>query len=87
MDDRTRGLRRLSAARTTFDLVDALWDLRDSAHDSPQKWSTFSPEEFLQGMTAHLDDLPDVDADTISIADLAAALVRSLTPRTDPAED
>ena len=38
-------------------------------------------------MTAHLDDLPDVDADTISIADLAAALVRSLTPRTDPAED
>ncbi|NII66622.1 hypothetical protein FHR89_001702 [Cellulomonas uda] len=36
MDGLSIGLQRLNAAQTKFQLVDALWDLRDSAYDTPE---------------------------------------------------
>ncbi len=36
VDALTAGLQGLGAAQTKEQLVDALWDLRDSAYDEPQ---------------------------------------------------
>ena len=47
MDALALGLQRLGAARTKQQLVDALWDLRDSAYDQPPLWVALTGETLL----------------------------------------
>jgi len=73
-------LQRLHAARTKDQLVDALWDLRDSAYDSPEVWSQFNAEAFFQGLASEMDQVPADDSDRISALAIAQALWKALDP-------
>ncbi|MCM3658049.1 hypothetical protein M3147_12380 [Agromyces mediolanus] len=81
MDGLANGLKRLDAAQTTEQLIDALWDLRDSAYDEPERWSTFTAEELLQRLTSELDrDDAVKPAVEIPVPELGQALARALDP-------
>jgi hypothetical protein len=75
------GLQRLGAAETKHQLVDALWDLRDSAYDQSQVWTALTAETLLQALAEELEQaLPD-DSGQISIHVLARAFEKALDPR------
>ncbi|MFJ4108155.1 hypothetical protein [Oerskovia enterophila] len=74
MDGLSIALQRLDAARTTDELVGALWDLRDSAYDTPELWSTFAAEAFFQRLAGELEDAPADDAGQLSVPVLARAV-------------
>ena len=73
------GLHRLAAAQTKEALVDALWDLRDSAYDEPASGTDLRPLEILQGLAQELDQASADDQ--IPVRVLAAALGKALDPR------
>ncbi|MFK4728815.1 hypothetical protein ROT00_03940 [Agromyces mediolanus] len=81
MDGLANGLKRLDAAQTTDQLISALWDLRDSAYDEPERWSTFTAEDLLQRLTSELDDDAVEPAVEIPVPALGQALARALDPR------
>jgi hypothetical protein len=41
---------RLRAAKTSDEILDALWDLRDSAYDHPQSWHALTAETLFQAL-------------------------------------
>jgi len=53
VDGLSIGLKRLDVARTKGELVSALWDLRDSAYDMPERWTAFAADDRL-GVGARL---------------------------------
>ncbi|QGQ20477.1 hypothetical protein GC089_16395 [Cellulomonas sp. JZ18] len=59
MDDAATARQRLAAAETREQLVDALWDLRDSAYDHPEEWDAFTAETFFQCLAEELGEVPD----------------------------
>jgi hypothetical protein len=73
------GLHRLAAAQTKDALVEALWDLRDSAYDEPGSWSGLQALELLQGLAQELEQASADDQ--IPIRVLAMALEKALDPR------
>jgi hypothetical protein len=81
VDGLSIGMKRLSVAQTKDELVDALWDLRDSACDTPEAWSGFTAEAFLQGLTGELDEAPAGDEDQISVLILSRAFAKGLGKR------
>ena len=81
MDGLSIELQRLDAAQTKDQLVEALWDLRDSAYDAPETWTAFTAERFLQVFTEELEQEPSGDEGQISVLALARALRRGLDPR------
>lgn len=81
MDGLSIGLQRLDAAQTKDQLVDALWDLRDSAYDTPEVWAAFTALGFLQSLAGELDQESAGDEGQISVLLLARALGRALDPR------
>jgi len=82
VDGLANGLKRLDAAQTTKQLIDALWDLRDSAYDAPERWSTFTAADLLQRLTSELDRDDAVQpAIEIPVPELGQALARALDPR------
>jgi hypothetical protein len=81
MDDVAHGLQRLGAAETKEQLVDALWDLRDSAYDQPQAWTAMTAEKLLQALAEELEKAPPDDGGQTSIHVLACALEKALDPR------
>lgn len=80
MDDLALGLRRFGAAKTRRQLVDALWNLRDSAYDSPQLWTALTPETLFQALAEELEQVPD-DSGQPLVYVLASALEEVLGPR------
>lgn len=81
MDALTLGLARLGAAATKQQLVDALWDLRDSAYDQPQAWRALTAEMLLQALAEELEQAPLDDGDQTSIHVIARAFEKALDPR------
>ena len=73
----------LGAAETKQQLVDALWDLRDSAYDQPQLWIALTAETLLQGLAEELEQAPPDDGGQTSIRVFARALKKALDPRLD----
>ncbi len=69
------GLQGLGAARTKDQLVNALWDFRDSAYDSPDTWRAFDAEAFWQGLAASLEDGPTADETHVDVLVLAEAMI------------
>ncbi|MFF3065733.1 MULTISPECIES: hypothetical protein [unclassified Oerskovia] len=74
MDGLSIALQRLDAARTKDELVGALWDLRDSAYDTPEVWSAFAAEAFFQRLAGELEDAPADDGGQISVPVFARAV-------------
>jgi hypothetical protein len=71
VDDVMIGLQRLAAAQTKDHLIDAVWDLRDSAYDHPESWKGFTAEAFFQRLGealegASADRGPAVPADLLA---------------------
>jgi hypothetical protein len=81
MDALTLELQRLGAAKTKQQLVDALWDLRDSAYDQPQVWTALTAETLLQALAEELEQAPPEDEGQTSIHVLARALKKALDPQ------
>ena len=81
MDDLTLGLQRLGVAETKQQLVDALWDLRDSAYDQPPVWTALTAETLLQTLAEELDQTPPDDGGQTSIRALARVFEKALDPR------
>jgi hypothetical protein len=82
VDGLANGLKCLDAAQTTDQLISALWDLRDSAYDQPERWSTFIAEDLLQRLTSELEDDDAVEpAVEIPVPAFGQALARALDPR------
>ncbi|GAA2443215.1 hypothetical protein [Agromyces soli] len=82
MDGLANGLKRLDAAQTTEQLIDALWDLRDSAYDEPERWRTFTAEDLLQRLTSALERDDAVEpAIEVPAPALGQALARALDPQ------
>jgi hypothetical protein len=81
MDALTLGLQRLGAAETKQQLVDALWDLRDSAYDQPQLWKALTAETLLQALAEELEQAPPDDGGQTSIHVFARAFGNALDPR------
>ena len=55
VDELPIGLRLLSTAETKEQLINAVWDLRDSAYDAPDTWTAFSAEVFFQCLGEELE--------------------------------
>jgi hypothetical protein len=81
MDDLAFGLRKLGAAETKHQLVEALWDLRDSAYDQPQAWTGLTAEALLQALAEELEQAPPDEGGQTSIHVLACALEKALDPQ------
>lgn len=77
MDVLGAGLRDVAAAQTNEQLVDALWDLRDSAYDDPEAWSDFTAEAFLHGLAVELEQ----DSGSLTTSAVVRALARAIDPR------
>ncbi|MGI5190386.1 hypothetical protein ACQEVI_19785 [Promicromonospora sp. CA-289599] len=77
MDALGAGLRDLATAQTNEQLVDALWDLRDSAYDNPATWSDFTAEVFLQSLAAELEQ----DSGPLTTSTVVRALAKAVDPR------
>ena len=75
------GLQQLDVAQTKDELVEALWDLRDSAYDKPGVWSALTAEVVLQGLAHELEQMPAVDDGEIPVRVLARTLGKALDPR------
>lgn len=75
------GLQRLDAARTKDELVEALWDLRDSAYDRSEVWSGLTAEVVLQGLAYGLEQMPADNDGEIPVRVLARVLGKALDPR------
>lgn len=78
MDGLSIGLQRLDAAHTKDELVSALWDLRDSAYDTPEVWSAFAAEAFFQRLAGELEDAPADDKGQIAVLDFARAMRKAV---------
>jgi hypothetical protein len=81
MDALTLGFQRLGAAKTKQQLVDALWDLRDSAYDQPHAWTALTAETLLQALAEELEQAPPDNGGQTSIHVLARAFEKALDPR------
>jgi hypothetical protein len=81
MDALTLGLQRLGAAETKQQLVDVLWDLRDSAYDEPQVWTALTAATLLQALAEELEQAPPDGGGQTSIHVLARAFETALDPR------
>jgi hypothetical protein len=81
MDTLTLGLQRHGAAETKKQLIDALWDLRDSAYDQPQVWTALTAETVLQALAEELERAPLDDSGQTSIHVFARAFEKALDPR------
>jgi hypothetical protein len=75
------GLQRLDAARTKDELVEALWDLRDSAYDQPGAWSALRAEMVLHSLAYELEQMPADNDGEIPVRVLARVLEKALDPR------
>jgi hypothetical protein len=75
VDEPPIGLQTLSSAKTKDQLVNAIWDLRDSAHDAPDGWAPFTAEVFFQCLGEELEREP-ADGGNAVAADLLARAVR-----------
>lgn len=80
MDALALGLQRLDAAQTKDELVEALWDLRDSAYDQPGAWSALMAEVVLQCLAYELEQAPADNDGEITVRLLARALGKALDP-------
>ncbi|MFB8230654.1 hypothetical protein [Cellulosimicrobium sp. NPDC055967] len=74
MDNFETGMQRLAAARTKDQLVDAVWDLRDSAYDHPDSWKGFNAETFFQRLGEALDTASVDSGPTVTAALLGRAV-------------
>ncbi|WP_369374648.1 hypothetical protein AB1046_09515 [Promicromonospora sp. Populi] len=81
MDALALGLQRLDAAQTNNELVEALWDLRDSANDQSAVWSALTAEVVLQGLAYELEQTSADDDGEIPVRVLAQVLGKALDPR------
>ena len=81
MDSLLIGIQGLNTAQTKDEFVNALWDLRDSAHDNPELWRAFSAEMLFQSLASALEELPADRHGQISMLDIARALGRASDPR------
>jgi len=75
VDDFAIGLQRLAVAQTKDQLVNAIWDLRDSAYDHPEHWNAFTAEAIFQCLADELEAAP-ADEGIAVPADLLARAVR-----------
>ena len=58
----TLRLQRLRDAGTKQEVLDSLWDLRDSAFDHPQTWKALTAETLLQALAESFEVAPTEDA-------------------------
>jgi hypothetical protein len=63
MADPIQGLRWLREATTHDEVVNALWDLRDSAYDRPQSWHALTAETLFQALAETVAEGPADDHD------------------------
>ncbi|MFF2830449.1 hypothetical protein ACFVSK_01670 [Cellulosimicrobium cellulans] len=77
MDQPEIGLRRLGAAQTKDQVVDALWDLRDSSYDHPERWNAFTAEAFFQRLAEELEAAPGDGGAALPAELLARAVERT----------
>lgn len=71
-------LQKLAEAQTKQQLIDAVWDLRDSAYDTPQVWLPITAEALFQGLGEVLEHEATDDISGISGDLLARALHKAL---------
>ena len=82
MDALDFGLQRLGAAETLAQLIDGVWDLRDSAFDSPGVWTELTPLALFQALAEELERAPQHDDVQVSTQFLGRVFARALDPRT-----
>ena len=50
------GCEDLGMGRTERRVVDSFWDLRDDAHDHPDRWKRVTPEELFQKLAEYVEE-------------------------------
>lgn len=58
MDFAPVGLEKLRSVESRDKLIEAMWDLRDSAYDEPGSWTGLTAETFFQALAEALEDEP-----------------------------
>ncbi|MCC2322354.1 hypothetical protein [Cellulomonas xiejunii] len=76
MNDAATVRQWLAAAKTKDQLVNAVWDLRDSAYDHPEEWTAFTAYTFFQCLAEELDAAPETGG-MVPVDLLARALGRA----------
>ncbi|HOA59720.1 MAG TPA: hypothetical protein PLZ83_15215 [Dermatophilaceae bacterium] len=56
MDFTPVGLEKLRSVETREKLIEAIWDLRDSAYDEPETWTDLTAETFFQALAEALEE-------------------------------
>jgi hypothetical protein len=56
VDFRSVGLEKLRSVETREKLIEAIWDLRDSAYDEPEAWTHLTAETFFQALAEALEE-------------------------------
>jgi hypothetical protein len=72
MVDLIEQVRRLRDATTRGEVLNALWNLRDSAFDRPQSWQALTAETLLQALAETIENIPADDRD-LPVANLLLA--------------
>jgi hypothetical protein len=72
MVDLIEQVRRLRDATTRGEVLNALWNLRDSAFDRPQSWQALTAETLLQALAETIENIPADDRD-LPVANLLMA--------------
>jgi hypothetical protein len=72
MVDLIEQVRRLRDATTRGEVLNALWNLRDSAFDRPQSWQALTAETLLQALAETIENIPADDHD-LPVANLLMA--------------
>lgn len=56
MDFTPVGLEKLRSVETREKLIEAIWDLRDSAYDEPEAWTNLTAETLFQALAKALEE-------------------------------
>jgi len=72
---------RLRDATTNDEILNALWDLGDSAYDHPQSWDALTAEALFQALAETVAEVPADDRGWFAASRLLArALEKALVP-------
>jgi hypothetical protein len=75
MDDRIDRIHRLGDAKARDEILNAAWDLRDSAYDAPESWHALTAESLFQALAEAIDRGPAEDRDWLMAGRLLAAVI------------
>lgn len=67
--------------RRSLKLIEAIWDLRDSAYDEPQLWTGLTAETLFQALAEILEAGGPANSAALSSGELARAIDRARSSR------